>query len=411
MERLPVVRAITLAAIGCLGTTDVPSSPPRFLGRYTGQATVTTSPYYPPGAYGAEAAVAQTPSGIVGFVNIVFDPADAIGGTITHAFSARVAGSSTLLTLGYSDRLCGAGDPIGKCYPHAPYDIQYSFGGQATFAAGMLTLSTPSIVAGLPYGATLPFDSIEMVRSQNEPRLGFDGVYANLEYIWMGTVLLPLPTPLFGNNHVVIVNGEVTEWIADDGSPLPPGIIAEECFDDSRGLGWMNQQGAWSYYWVRDPDGEGVAVIVTFDATHPDCANLQDPLADGELDRVHQDLVGVMFESSAPVSGAGMIRDLRVSRNGTMLELFWLGDCGAANRYSVYRGDLAAGYDSLAPVSCSALGTSVTIPAGVGTADFFLVAPNRMHRDGSYGLDSRNIRRPPPTDACFPPGPIDSCAP
>ena len=412
MGRLPVMTAVSLAVGVCwLQAAEAASPPPRFFGRYTGQATVTTSPYYPPGVYDAEAAVAQTPSGVVGFVNIVFDPLDTLGGIITHAFSATVAGGSNQLTLRFSDRLCGAGDPIGKCYPHSADNVQYSFEGQATFAAGMLTLSTPSILPGLPYSATLPFDSAEMTRNQNEPRVSFDGVYENLEYIWMGTVLLPLPLPLFGNNYVVIQDGEIVQWIADDGSPVPPGVISESCFDDSRGLGWMNQQGFWFYYWVLDPDGEGVAVIVTFDAEHPDCADLQDPIAGGELDRVHADLVGVMFELSAPVSGPGMIRDLRLSRNGGMLDLTWQSDCGRANKYSVYRGDLAVGYDSLAPETCNVLGTSLTIPEGPGAADFFLVAPNRMQADGSYGLDSRNIRRPPPSNACFPHGPIDSCAP
>jgi hypothetical protein len=61
--------------------------------------------------------------------------------------------------------------------------------------------------------------------------------------------------------------------------------------------------------------------------------------------------------------------------------------------------------------SCSVNGTSLSVPEGAETAEFFLVVPNRMNRAGSFGLDSRNIRRPVPTNACFPAGTIDSCAP
>ena len=107
-----------------------------------------------------------------------------------------------------------------------------------------------------------------------------------------------------------------------------------------------------------------------------------------KLDVVHGDLVGVMFERSAPVSGPGVVSGLQVVKNSGMLDLTWEGDCGAGVKYGIYRGDLAAGYDSLAPELCNAMGTSVTLPQGPGAADFFLVVPNRGQDEGSYGVDS-----------------------
>ena len=411
MSRLSILSALVLAAGVCSPTTTEAASPrPRYFGFYEGQVTVTTSPYYPPGTYNAEAAVSETASGVIGYVNIAFAPLDPLGGTITHAFSARLAGSSNTLTLQYKDRVCGAGDPIGKCYPHDPTGTQYSFEGDASFVNGKLLLATPSILPGLPYTATLPLDSAEMTRRQTEPRASFEGTYQDLGYIWMGTLILPTPLPLSGSNTVDIQSGQIVSWVTE-GGPLVPGIISASCFDDARGLGWMNQQGSWFYYWVLHPDGEGVSVFVTFDDVTPSCAVLQDPLAGAELDRVHDDLVGAMFERSAPASGPGKIEGLLLSRSGSMLDLTWEPDCGTGMKYSVYRGDLTIGYDSMVVESCSVNGTTASIPEGAGSADFFLVVPNRQNKAGSYGLDSRNIRRLPPATRCFPQGAVDSCAP
>ena len=149
MSRTPRVRypkrgAVALAALVVLASPGALAAP-RFFGHYSGEAAVSTSPYYPPGTYAVDALIAQTESGIVGYVNIAYDPGDGLGGTITHTFSAPIAGASPLLTLKYSDRLCGAGDPIGKCYPHGP--TQYSFQGSALFLGTQLTLSQPSILS------------------------------------------------------------------------------------------------------------------------------------------------------------------------------------------------------------------------------------------------------------------------
>ncbi len=122
----------------------------------------------------------------------------------------------------------------------------------------------------------------------------FDGIYTNLEFIWMGTVLFPLPLPLFGTNFVHIVNGEITQW-HNNGFPGALNLLAW-CFDDPGGRGWMNQQGFWYYDWILNPDGEGLNIIVTFADVAPDCRNLQDPLDGDGLDLVHQLLAGIMFE-------------------------------------------------------------------------------------------------------------------
>ena len=407
------------AVLGLLAALAIPASAradPRFFGRYTGTATVTTSPFYPPGVYEAEVAVAQTASGVVGFVNIAYDPADVIGGTITHTFSARLDGGDTLLDFRYSDRLCGGGDPPDKCYPQAATDTQYSFAGQALFYGTKLTLSKPELLPDLPYATVLPFDVVQVSREPNLPRTSFEGQYKNLLYVWPGTVIVALPLPLFGTNKVRIQNGHVVEWI-NNGQTMPiPGVISASCFDDEQELGWMNQQGKWAYRFILDPEGRGVGTIVTFTfGSVPNCADLQDPLAGAGLDLTHKNLIGFMVEPAPAVVGPGAIRDLRLDRDprGGTLELDWAPDCGSGTSYAVYRGDLAQGYASLAaePGYCAVPTHHASIPAGSGIADFFLVVPNDGVVEGSYGIDSQGNPRPRASEPCYASSLIDSCAP
>jgi hypothetical protein len=406
-------RWILLAAFAALAASPPSLAARRFFGHYQGQALVSTSPFYPPGVYGAEVMIAQTESGIVGYVNIAFDPGDFLGGIVTHAFSAPIAGGAPLLSLKYSDRMCGGGEPIDKCYPHAATNTQYSFAGQAAFYGTKLTLEQPSLLPDLPYGAVLPFDSIFLSRTPDLPRASFEGQYMKLDYIWMGTIFLPLPLPLLGSNRVFIEDGEIVEWY-QNGIPIPvPGVVSAWCFDDDAGHGWMNQQGEWGYRWVLDPQGRGLGVITTFATAPPDCDDLQDPLAAGGLDATHKNLVGIMFEPAPPVVGPGAARGLRLSRDGGSLQLDWAPDCGTGTAYAIYRGDLLAGYDSLVPEpgSCSVATDEASIPLGDGPADFFLVVPNDGSAEGSYGIDAQGERRPPSSAACYGESLIDSCAP
>ena len=110
----------------------------------------------------------------------------------------------------------------------------------------------------------------------------------------------------------------------------------------------------------------------------------------------------------------GEVSDLRVSAlSGGMLQLNWNEDCGSGVGYAVYRGDLALGYGSMAPLPgfCVQGGTSAVIPSGAGSADFFLVVPFLNGLEGSYGVDSDGDSRSPAAAACYPEGAVDNCAP
>jgi len=116
-------------------------------------------------------------------------------------------------------------------------------------------------------------------------------------------------------------------------------------------------------------------------------------------------LVGVTRQSCEPfaVGELGESFDLQVARGAAgELQLSWAPDCGAGTLYGVYRGDLGAGYGSIAPEpgQCAVSGNAVTIPQGAGNADFFLVVPNDGALEGSYGSDSTGAPRSAAAAGC-----------
>lgn len=123
-------------------------------------------------------------------------------------------------------------------------------------------------------------------------------------------------------------------------------------------------------------------------------------------------LIGDLVEFVAP--RPGVVSGLTLGREpGGDVLLTWNPDCGFGEAYGIYRGDLLQGYSSLSIESglCSVAGTSVTIPAGPGAADFFLVVPNVNAEEGSYGLTSLAGPRQPAVIACFPMGSVAECGP
>jgi hypothetical protein len=118
------------------------------------------------------------------------------------------------------------------------------------------------------------------------------------------------------------------------------------------------------------------------------------------------ELVGVTRDSCEPFTGTslGQVTGLTVDKAGAgTLQLSWAPDCGNGTSYGIYRGDLGAGYGSIAPEpgKCSVAGTSDTVPEGVGSADFFLVVPNDTSLEGFYGTDSSGAQRAPAVGACY----------
>jgi len=118
----------------------------------------------------------------------------------------------------------------------------------------------------------------------------------------------------------------------------------------------------------------------------------------------------LFIEGRVPGAAAG----LTLSRpSATEIPLNWAPDCGTADTYAIYRGDLTLGYPSLAPIpgGCEIMGTAASVPLGPGDADFFLVVPHATGLEGSFGWLSPPTARPAPAVLCHPQGPTDDCAP
>jgi hypothetical protein len=104
---------------------------------------------------------------------------------------------------------------------------------------------------------------------------------------------------------------------------------------------------------------------------------------------------------------------LQVDKAAGQFLLSWEADCAGSSTYAVYRGDLQAGYASIAPEPglCDVTGTSAMIPLGTGNAEFFLVVPHTDGEERSYGTDSFGTQRPPAANACYPQGAFTVCSP
>lgn len=126
-------------------------------------------------------------------------------------------------------------------------------------------------------------------------------------------------------------------------------------------------------------------------------------------------LFGVTSDSCEPVARAtpGSVGSLTVGKAGANLNLSWSNDCGGTTRYGIYRGQLSSGYGSIAPVpgQCDVTGSSISIPQGAGSADFYLVVPNDGGFEGGYGFNSSGAARAPSANACHPRDTVNSCTP
>lgn len=113
---------------------------------------------------------------------------------------------------------------------------------------------------------------------------------------------------------------------------------------------------------------------------------------------------------AGPPGQAGLLRLSKSALTGD-LQLRWAGDCGGATTYGIYRGDLRAGYGSIAPVPgyCAVAARTAEIPPAPGDATFFLVVPNDAAGEGSYGDDSSGSPRQASPSPCAPQNALASC--
>lgn len=142
------------------------------------------------------------------------------------------------------------------------------------------------------------------------------------------------------------------------------------------------------------------------------------PNFDSVVESAVDDVRVVGFQAcTSPAAGSpgATTGALRVDRDtlSSKLKLSWGAECGGGNGYSIYRGDLASGWGSAAPMPgfCGVAGTTAFVGPDAGSY-FFVVAPNDGAAEGSLGTRSDGSRRPRPSTACWPEAPsVNACAP
>lgn len=121
--------------------------------------------------------------------------------------------------------------------------------------------------------------------------------------------------------------------------------------------------------------------------------------------------VTLLFNTTPPtVTLPGENRGLAARRlpDGDV-ELSWVGDCGAATSYGIYRGDLATGFASTEIDRCGVSATTATVSPRPIAGEFFLVVPEHEGLEGSYGEGAAGERSPAPV-ACRPQGATAGCS-
>lgn len=95
---------------------------------------------------------------------------------------------------------------------------------------------------------------------------------------------------------------------------------------------------------------------------------------------------------------------LLISKVGANLQLSWgapAGNCITEN-YAIYRGSLPLlSYDHTSLLCSTGGSTSATVPADLDNY-YYLITAIINNKEGSYGLDSSGIQRPPGVSQCFP---------
>lgn len=107
------------------------------------------------------------------------------------------------------------------------------------------------------------------------------------------------------------------------------------------------------------------------------------------------------------VPGDVKSNSLRISKNGTNLNLSWQNDC-ANNQYEIYEGTIGSYYSHNTQISCQIVGTSTTITPSAGNK-YYLVVARRYNAEGSYGKNSSGAERPQSGSACVPTQTLTSC--
>ena len=112
----------------------------------------------------------------------------------------------------------------------------------------------------------------------------------------------------------------------------------------------------------------------------------------------------VGFESPGRVPDGAPGVPLTIRKSATTpgdLDLDWGPSCGAGSDYSVHEGTIGSWYSHDKKLCTTNGATAVTLTPGVGSS-YYLIVPLDLTREGSYGVSSSSIERPPSMTRCRP---------
>jgi hypothetical protein len=190
---------------------------PRLIGRWSGDALVPDGEFLLPGEFPVDFFVMMAGSQVRGFFDLHQNVA-----ILAEAFAYYFTGEANdeMIALTFTDRLCGAGDPPGLCYPMLPA-LPEVFAATGQAAVESILFDQAEELPAIGYDTDLPFTTMTLTRD-DEPGSD-DGVpFAGDWDGWCRiptSVVYPLPLPLYGANSMEI---------AED----PPGTYQIVRFDN-----------------------------------------------------------------------------------------------------------------------------------------------------------------------------------
>lgn len=245
--------------------------------------------------------------------------------------------------------------------------------------SGMMSLESPSIVLGGE--ASLAFDHWVATEA------AFDG--GNLKISVNDGAYQMVSGPDFTFNRY-----NMTLQTSDNGNTNP--MAGEEAFSGSNG-GQVTGSWGQSQVDLSSYADAGDAIRLRFDLGVDGCNGLVGWYVDNVLVCTSENGAG-WVPDGASVPGT----QLTLDKSGPDIALSWGPSCVAADSdYAIYEGTLGS-FTSHTPRFCSTSGATTITFAPAVESSYYLVVPQSVDREGSYGADSAGNERPQSGSACLP---------
>ncbi len=171
----------------------------RTVGRLSGTAKVKGKRFLRHGLFAASAQLQRQGNAVQGFLDVESRSAP-LAKYLTYNLKGTITGTSVSLEL--SERMCGAGDPVGLCYPLWGQTGDPAFRATGTLSEKGLSLSHVETIRDYPAEvvAEQPFTSLELRRAERllvERETPVSGTWSGRCSL-PGSTVYPLPIPLTG---------------------------------------------------------------------------------------------------------------------------------------------------------------------------------------------------------------------